>query len=495
MSAKVKRAENLLGRIGDRLGMTDAGKAFVTGALDPFHDNPIDLKGYPDGNTSANIVQVIKQSMTVTAPPTLAVGATWDCHIVQWPWLDSQRCSTLTPDVTELSPAQSAGSAPRGLASIQASGSGAIVLGGLTALAVPSGLPTSPSSYLNNLSTTQVTTLSIPNTYNLGKRRCVGAGFEVYNTTATLYKGGTVCCYRSPVEDSESAAVIEIAAITGSTLNGSFYTKPVMFEGPPATAAAALLLPDSRQWDAEEGCYVVGALNSENIPAKVSFQEYPIILDHTTPTGASCVGYIPPSVLVPGTTAVGFTSLPCFMTKLDLSGAYFTGLTSQSVLTINWNIQIERMPSNEDLDLVVLAKPAPERDDVAIRFYSHASNSLPVGVRVKENGFGDWFKEVCSTAADYVAPVLSAIPHPGAQGLGMALKGVNSMVNPDRPPRDVVPDNARVATSRPSATPRQAAASSAVKAKNSLIREKNAVTRAKNAEIKARKALKAEKRK
>jgi len=503
MSNKAKRSEGLLNKIGDKLGMTDAGKAFIIGALDPFHDNPVNLQGYPDGNTSPSIVQIIKQSTTITAPPNLPATGSWDCHIVQWPWLDANTLAPCYPDTSSFTPPQGLGSSPQYAVAVGATPVAACAGGGVWILAVPSGTPTSPISYINSEGNKSLQQLVIPNVYNIGKRRCVGAAFEVYNTSAQLYRGGSVCCYRSPIENSEKGSVISVGLTSGTTITSQQFVKPSVFEGPPATPAAALLLPNSRQWDAENGCYVVGAFSSEEIPAMTNFNTYPIITDHTTPTGiAQCVDPTWNSYSIGTVPGPFWSTRGTFETGMDLSGAYFTGLSSQSTLTLNWNVAIERMPGNEDLDLVVLAKPACERDDVAIRFYSHCVTAIPVGVPVRENGFGDWFKDVVSTASDFIAPVLSAIPHPAAQGIGMAIKGTNAVLNPDRVPRALVPSNARpyadggyAPTPVSTKTPRQLAAGSAVKNKNAMVREKNALIRAKNEEIRARKALKATKKK
>jgi len=55
-------------------------------ALDPFHDQQLDnLRGYPDVATEPTVVVKIRQAITVSAPPGLEEGATWDCHMVLSP--------------------------------------------------------------------------------------------------------------------------------------------------------------------------------------------------------------------------------------------------------------------------------------------------------------------------------------------------------------------------------------------------------------------------
>jgi hypothetical protein len=45
-----------------------------------------------------------------------------------------------------------------------------------------------------------------------------------------------------------------------------------------------------------------------------------------------------------------------------------------------------------------------------------------VGVKVKENGLGDWFLGAISDAAKFLSPAIGLIPHPIAQGASALLK-------------------------------------------------------------------------
>jgi len=88
-----------------------------------------------------------------------------------------------------------------------------------------------------------------------------------------------------------------------------------------------------------------------------------MIVDNTwnTQPGAQTARVVVPAVsswtIATGALNYGYNNLQ--MTQFDMTGALFTGLTPQSTLTINWNIVVERFPSNQDLDLVVLAVEPP----------------------------------------------------------------------------------------------------------------------------------------
>jgi len=395
-SARARRSEQLLSKLGDKLGMTEAGKAAVTLMLDPFHDNPVKFCGYPDGAISKNVNQVIKQSMTIVAPPGLAAGALWDCSIVDWPWETPMTGTRLTGDVANGFTVSSV--AGINTLSNDFASNFTRQIGGLTAYTTPSGGGMNAFSQLTSSGSTSLTNMRLPSLYNNGKRRVVAKGFEVYNTSAELYKGGTVCVWTSPVPDITDAPTINYFLHNGATGQAfaGLSTSAIEIESPPAGTAAALLLAGSKQWDATKGCYVPGRLHSEDIPTNDYYPVVPLIVDNTwftvngNPTPA-VIGEAVQSYVegVSGVTVLGFQ--PLQFTQFDMTGAMFTGLTQQSTLTVNWNIVVERFPSNQDLDLVVLAVEPPERDDVAIRFLSHALSELPVGVPVDMNGLGDWF--------------------------------------------------------------------------------------------------------
>jgi len=116
-------------------------------------------------------------------------------------------------------------------------------------------------------------------------------------------------------------------------------------------------------------------------------------------------------------TYYGIGPVGLLPTKFNQSGAYFTGLSYSTTLTLNAIYYIERFPSQQDSDLVVLAKHSCRSDPVARALYSEIIRMMPVGVPQRMNGMGEWFADAVSSAADFISPVLSAIPTPMTQGL------------------------------------------------------------------------------
>jgi len=71
---------------------------------------------------------------------------------------------------------------------------------------------------------------------------------------------------------------------------------------------------------------------------------------------------------------------------------------------------------------VVLARNSCRGDMIALDLYSEIVKEMPVGVPQRMNGMGEWFADAVSSAADFISPVLSAIPLPMAQTIGAGVK-------------------------------------------------------------------------
>jgi len=419
------RSERLLEKIGARIGLTDCGRDWLIGAVDPFHDTPLRIEGYPDVNEASSVVQTVKLSTNIVVP--VGIVGNWDCHIVQFPWLHNTR---VWPGSWS-NPAYPGGGVFN-LVGNPTTGA----FGGLMYDAVASTSPQTNTFLTTDSTSAHVNPLEprlAP--YLVGEYRVIGMGFEVINTTSDLNIQGLVTCYRAPFTDIDSAkSALILSQSSGPPVNTVFgWLDCISTSQVPINPGGALLLEGSKQWKAKEGCYVVSSLNSSEIPtgnaacspvlkldpADPSFvtnvSDYAII----APAGATPVP-IPP--ITPTNTLGLMAGFPSQTTKFNYAGAYFEGLSNSTTLTLNTVYIIERFPSQLDTDLIVLATPSARCDPQALDLYSEIVRSMPVGVPQRMNGLGDWFAEAVSTASDFIAPVLSAIPLPMAQ---MASKGVS----------------------------------------------------------------------
>jgi len=305
----------------------------------------------------------------------------------------------------------------------------------------------------NGTSVAPFQTLLAP--YLTGEYRIISMGFEVINTTAELNVQGLVTCYRQPVANIDSAKSILVTEGPVLSSGGTVSTTPFAYvdallsNTPPATPGEALLLDGSKQWKAKDGCYVVPTLNSPENPSGQNSTSpilHTSIVDpiQTTPgvnwiyvtpaSGANIPAAFDPTPVTgnPAATPNTFNLvfLPTggvWMQPFNGAGAYFSGLSNSTTLQLNAIYYIERFPTQQDSDLVVLARRSCHSDSVALDLYSEIIREMPVGVPQRMNGMGEWFADAVSAAADFVSPVLSAIPLPMAQTIASGVKVAGNM--------------------------------------------------------------------
>lgn len=404
-----------MNRLVSEQKLTRTGKDWLVCALDPFHDNQLsNLEGWPDTEIGASVVRCVKKSFSISVDAALiTAGTNWDCHVVLWPFL-------LEGNFVQV--AARLGNLFQGGA-LPAAGNIA-VLGGLQAYCVKPGQPLDLSQAPGG-STTKIGSTSLDNTYTRGSGRLLGVGFEVHNTTADLYRQGSVAVYRQQALSRDLASLTGYGTITA----GGNYTAPFSaneVRHPPATLAECMLVAGSRQWNAEEGVYQVAGFASNENPAYPIGPNTSIVLFNAQDDlegFTNTNGFYYPAPTTPAGGYGNFAPVKSYRTHpIHQSGCIFTGLSYQTTLTLNVNFFYESFPSSSDPTILALAKPSAIYDPCALELYSRVLQELPVGVPVRENGLGDWFLDAASQAAKYIGPILTALPHPVAKGAGMALQ-------------------------------------------------------------------------
>ncbi len=408
--------------VGDKV-ITPEGKNWFIEATDPFHDNRVTLTGYPDTNVAASLVQCVKKTQTFMKPSALPAG-NWDTNIVLWPnpvqfpvggsnQIESWACSTVTT-----------GRAGHINQDVNNTNSGTIQpyhLGGVSAFSAKSGDPTYGTS---DVLTTDGTALSLglDESYLTGSARVIGMGFEVVNTTSQLYKQGQVTCYRQPTPDCSRMPAWGLTKVQSGPSYYQGYGSVYSLKQPPATQQQAMLLEGTVQWGAEDGCYAIATMNSMHNPAKqsepqliVSWQD-----DWSQQTGPG-LG-IGTKIQVFGGWANYAVTPVTHIAPYNLSGAYFTGLSPETTLSVTVVWYIQRFPDPFETDLSVIAYPSPGYDPMALELYARAMKHLPVAVKQGDNPLGEWFKSVASKVAKVAAPVLKTIA-PAHPALGMLATG------------------------------------------------------------------------
>lgn len=425
MSGRVAKLDAQISAISRKTGLSECGKDWLIAALDPFHDTQLPrLEGIPDLADSPSVVQCIKQTMTISCPAAITTG-TWDCHVIDLPFdnLQSMGSAQIGGYATGTIGAGSAGNSFVNYPT----GGNLRSFGGLTAVAVQTGQSTNPVAPPQN----QISSLVTPGAFSTGNYRKVASGFEVLSVGPKLYKSGTVYAYRSSVPSFDNTSTLAFNAsnnTTGAITQGPIYNQFLHIPSPPFFAADAEVMPGTRSWEAEKGVYIVSRFNTSKAPRMNSNYSQPIMVDSATSNNTSPQSSVSMPTLTyvsTGTTPVQqYGWDPCVWNNQDISGAYFTGLNLQDVLTINYNIYIERFPTISDQNLLVLATPSPPMDDLALEIYSQVSRLMPVGVPQAENGLGDWFKGIVSTISNVVSPIAKifgmATGNPVAHAIGGA---------------------------------------------------------------------------
>lgn len=425
------------------------GKNWLYEVLDPFHDKPIDPTGYPDTAVGGSVVQRIMKTMTISKPTEVTGTANWDCHVCMWNnecdddpvsggavWTqaDTQYPQILMPDSSP---------AAQSFKPV-----------GLTAYACQAGAP----SYLEGSSTqykvSRVSASEQGESFLNGNCRVIGKGFEVVNSTADIYRQGSVTWYRQPAPAPESHCVYQYRNAASAKPPrekdgkrssrqlekedggppGAFPTayganSTYVVQEPPSAQRKATLLLGAATEDAKGGCYVIAPMNTVDNPPK---QKLPMVYD------------VSESDVVPGQNGEQMifsvinneflysNEFPLHISPFDIVGAYFVGLSPETTLTITGIWYVERFPTPLDADLSVLARPSPGFDPLALEIYARALSKLPIGCPQGLNPLGEWFKGVLDVARDYAIPAAKVIGN-FVPGVGPAAAVAETAVNALRP--------------------------------------------------------------
>jgi hypothetical protein len=105
--------------------------------------------------------------------------------------------------------------------------------------------------------------------------------------------------------------------------------------------------------------------------------------------------------------------------SLQTTGAYFSGLSPETVLTLDILFIVEVAPTSANPAMLSMVSKTAPYDPIAMRLYCNMLQNLPPGVPVHENAKGDWWRTVLTTAtkvAKIAAPVVALSGHPVAAG-------------------------------------------------------------------------------
>lgn len=417
--------------------MSKSGAAAVEISSDVFHDNfdqaVENLRGWPDAMAGKSLVEVLTRTVTINKPS--GVSGNWDCHVVMTP-IDTPlpviKCyESGTLEKTGLRTGRDNESAPAGFAY---AAKAEYPYGGLMVMKAASGSSLTLAATTNECYGPWSSSANAYDVTPVGAYRLIAGGFEIRNTTAELYKQGAVTVWKDadPIEKVNFTITKAQASDDFPQLN----FVPVLADVhryPPINSSQALLIPGSLQWRASEGAYVNCPLIEVDNPALRSVDSQLVIWNEQKTEEDLGALFANP---VYGTDFVqapfGSVSVPFHRSRLMTSGAFFTGLSEQSTLTLTYRFVVEYFPSLQETTLRPLAKTCAAYDPLALQYYSQIVQLLPTYTQVGNNASGDFFRnvfEAMKTVAKVGLPLLKPVIQAKIPGSSEFMQGVEAALN------------------------------------------------------------------
>jgi hypothetical protein len=460
----IRNAKDPLQALCNERQLTPSGCDWLKKALDPFHDYELtELEGFPDGSAPNTVLYNVQLQRTITAPDE---SSTWDCHIATNPVDVVQPSIRGQPDTVYNGSyfPDSTNTVRAGTVAIPNTNNLTIPdYGALTIQCVPTGhrtyskFDTNTSTYFCLDPSSYVHTTD---SFESPSYRTVAMGFEVVNTTSDFYRQGDVTVYTQPTNPSESDVVActcvsadySAGTITEDTTTQFGTTHAMVFRGPPSTVGLAKQTPGARTWKASDGAYVPARMHTSNnfsliskldwISRQAHDPEKPNLPQDIIPLGLTqrCFVQNNSTQALIGVTASGRgQEAISHMSHYDISGAYFTGLSLQTTLTVTLRMTIELVPGPSDVGRLALARPSAPLDNHALQLYSALLRELPPGVPVGYNDAGKWFRMILSKVGMVVGHALPHLPaieaallaagRPGAAGIVAAAEAAAKTYN------------------------------------------------------------------
>jgi len=434
---------------------------YIKVCLDPFHDKNIKFEGAPTSRSATSVVLCVNQELTVAADdfPTIT-ESTWDAHVVMYPMLNVQACHWANEVL--------------GMTRVDPTTTDTFNLYPLTVQGVNSGQPTySTNDYATftpdtiGLDCSNLLTYATGNVNNgPGRRvlRIVGSSFEVVNESPDIYTQGAVTVYRYPLNVEPCNRMIETYFPTGTTVNPTGSNIPTAADvymveqrqitelrAPPSNQPNAVLVPGSATWKAKEGVYVTATQYEPEIPFVPVANSNLLVTGYTPTVGPKFTGTnsrysfggLNTQRPIQGCyrSGAGTQLAPAWGTPLNaffpfnLSGAYFTGLSSQyTVLRLRYKTFVEILTDPSDNTLAPLASPTLPYNQDLQELVMKVLADLPPGVPQTWNPDGEAWRAALATlgkvATVAAGPLDSWLPGSGevARGVGIALTGGSKLI-------------------------------------------------------------------
>lgn len=442
---KMNRLNQSFASTMQKSGCSQASIDYAKMTLDPFHDSTLAVVGAPDSYTGRSLVYDVRKQITLSKPATIG-AQNWDCHIAAVPFMHqyvSGGTSSICVETSNSSfvvPVVDATSAPISNSFAFPTSSPVLVN------SVPAGVSTYTNEYAQADAMTGLNILAGLNLNVTDKFRVIGLAFEVNNTTAEINKQGSVTCYRTQ-SDSEYGNLRGFSkGVTSGTLTPVRQFPLRILQLPPNDVSQAQQL-DGVAWKAADGALVPVCIDfDENAPRFYNTENvlYQSGLDwsitfNSNPAIAGKVGWCPSTMF--GTsfgTATVSTVVPSGSLSLEIpmmqSGAYFTGLSPATTLTLSVRAFVEVFPAPYSPNYA-LARPSPAYDDKLSALLCGIQSQLLPGYPASMNAKADFFKNVVGflgnvykTGATPLKLALNASPDPRMKAVVASIEGAERVV-------------------------------------------------------------------
>lgn len=369
--------------------LSSHSKAWLTACLDPFHDNQLDLEGLPDQRSSASVVQLHVQTYTLSAP-AVSAGGNWDAK-VSYTGFDANVGSI--PSIVPVTNGWYAH--PFDPAALKTG----VPFGALNIRAVASGAAINVGSAVAGETVAALGSFAL----NSDRGRLIAVGFEVHNTTADIYKQGSVTVAQLPDAAKDSTVVLYkgagIDAFTAqSDLSARF--------GSSRSALAAI--PTSQTWQAREGVYCIPRMTEvQTEPSAPELGKRTVMALDTADNVPKTIEPIATMIATNGastaTTGAFLGVRPSGFSPIE---SYFTGLSPETTLTVTFRTFVEYFPGCGS-NLLPMATPSPAYDPAALKAYSLIVREAPYAVAVRDNASGDYFRAILKLISQ-AAPIVAS---------------------------------------------------------------------------------------
>lgn len=260
-----------------------------------------------------------------------------------------------------------------------------------------------------------------------GISRVIGMGIEVIDTTAEIYKQGSLACYRMPVVRN---TLLQFGYNDGAGVQSQ--TTWHVFQAPPSTMSDAARYRSTVQWQNKDGAYmVIGQDGIANEFTSATGLPIAVLMDTDWTNGYRAMISTLQSTTADQVDPLLTSQVAINQPKLvnvAQQGIFLSGLNKEATFRVRVRVYVERAPLHGDVTLIPMATPSAKYDVKALEMYSQLVSDLPIAVPVGFNAHGDWWRIILRGIEDY-APSVGAAIGPGGKIVGKGVSNMTKMVN------------------------------------------------------------------